>query len=612
MRCFLCSVRFLVPLTFAAAAARAEAPLPSKETVEKQALERLPAPTRLVPHQVDLLIQAPQPCRLLSVLTAEDLLKPLQQVAPVQEVLHSTKVRRLGQLVAYFEKELGLPWPQLLDRLAGRGVIIGVQFAPNPTPVLLVVEGEDEPLMQQFFQLGLKVLAQELARQEAKDKPIKGSYKEYSTIRIGANFHAAVAGRALFLSNSEKALHAGLDCHRSGGKGSMADVSSIKEAAQLLPPQPLVSLWLNMTKLRQTPGAKAAYKDPPYKDPPRNDPALTIGYGQYLNLLGRTPFVCAGVYRDKAGFLATVRTPCGREDMGADRFLHLPLASAPGSRPLLKPKNVLYSESKYFNIANVWKERAALFNEKQVQQLEQFENKVAPFLVGARLSKLLMQAGPYYRFVAVHQAGIAYKTTPKISLPAFALVWELREPEALGKSLETILRGVALLAGGKADLRLIEEQYQGCKLVGYRFPEDRPLLGDVYDLRFNFTPCFTRVGDQFVVSSTLDLCRELVDLLRQEGGAPSRGQAATTRASLYGAGAAAYLQTFEDLLVTQTALDQAVTPKEAREQIKALVDVLRGVGELALEARFHAKAFQYDVRLRTDFAAKAQTVQKEK
>jgi hypothetical protein len=597
MRCFYCAASFLTTLTLGMASVRAETPNP----------EMPPSPLRLLPDRADLLIQAPQPHRLVEALTTETLFKPLQQFAPVREFFDSTNVRRFTQLVAYFEKELGLPWPQLLDRLAGRGMVLGVQFGPSPAPVLLVVEGEDAQLVQQFFQLGLKVLAQELARQEAKDKLIKESYKEYTTVRLGVKFHAAVAGSALFLSNSEKALHAGLDCHHTGGKGSMVEVPGMREAAQLLPPQPLVSLWLNMTKLRQSPGAKAAYKAPP-----RDDPVLTIGFGPYLNLLGRTPFVCAGVYRDKAGFLATVRTPCGREDMGADRFLHLPLASAPGSRPLLKPKNVLYSESKYFNIANVWKERAALFNEKQVQQLEQFENKVAPFLVGARLSKLLMQAGPYYRFVAVHQAGIAYKTTPKISLPAFALVWELREPEALGKSLETILRGVALLAGGKADLRLIEEQYQGCKLVGYRFPEDRPLLGDVYDLRFNFTPCFTRVGDQFVVSSTLDLCRELVDLLRQEGGAPSRGQAATTRASLYGAGAAAYLQTFEDLLVTQTALDQAVTPKEAREQIKALVDVLRGVGELALEARFHAKAFQYDVRLRTDFAAKAQTVQKEK
>jgi hypothetical protein len=152
-------------------------------------------------------------------------------------------------------------------------------------------------------------------------------------------------------------------------------------------------------------------------------------------------------------------------------------------------------------------------------------------------------------------------------------------------------------------LKIVEEQYKDCKLVGYRFPEDKPSKGDVNDLRFNFMPCFTRVGDQFVVSSTMELCRELVDLIHKEGNAPARGQAATTRARLYSSGAAAYLQTIEDLLVTQVTLDQAVTPEEGRQEVKVFLDMIRKLGALSLEARFHNKTFQYDVRLRTDSTA---------
>jgi hypothetical protein len=595
MRCFRWAASSLFVLIFCVAAGLAETPdtpIP-------------PAPLRLLPDQTDLLIQTPQPRRLVETLTTGDLLKQLQQLAPVREFFDSTNARRFFQLVAYFEKELGLPWPQLLDRLAGRGVALGVQFGSSPAPVLLVIEGEDSKLTQQFFQIGLKIIEQELTRQEAKEKPVKGSYKEYSTVRFGDKLHAAVAGSALLLSNSDQALHAGLDRHKNGGKQSMADVCGVGEAAQLLSPQPLISLWLNMARIRQFPEAKAAYKSPP-----RDDPVQTIALGEYLSLLGRTPYVCAGFYLDKDGFLASVRTPRGREGMGADKLLHLPPAGAPGSRPLLKPENVLYSESKYFDIANIWKERDKLFNEKQVQQFNAAEKNAAPFLVGTKLSKLFMQAGPYYRFVAAHQSKTGYKTTPKISIPAFALVWELREPEAFGKSMETILRGVALLAGSNANLRLVEERYKDCKLVGYRFPEDKPLKGDVNDLRFNFAPCFTRVGDQFVVSSTIELCRELVDLIHKEGNTPTRGHAATTRANLYGSGAAGYLQTIEDLLVTQITLDQAVTLEQGRQQVKAFFDIIRKLGALSLEARFHDKTFQYDVRLRADSAAKSQTAQK--
>lgn len=553
------------------------------------------SPLRLLPDQADLLIQVPQPRRLVETLTTLDTLKQLQQVAPIRELFDSTNARRFAQLVAYFEKELGLPWPQLLDRLTGRGAVLGIQFGPSPAPTLLIVQGDDEKLMHRFFQLAFTILEQELARQEAKQMPVKGSYEGIDTVRIGTKFHAAVTAGTLFLSNSESALHAGLDQHRNGSRKSMADVSGVQEAAKLLPPQSLASLWLKMDKLRQSPGAKAAYQAPP-----RDDPGQTVLFGHYLDLLGRTPFVCAGIYPARGGVLASIIMPRGRDGMGADKLLHVPPAGMPGSRPLLEPKNVLYSESNYFDLANIWKERTTLFNEKQVRQIEQFEKKSAPFLIGSKLSKLLTQAGPYYRFVAAHQTKSDYKTTPKVSIPAFALVWELREPEAFGKSMEAVLRGAALLGGMQVNLQLVEEKYKDCKLIGYRFPEDKPLKGDVNDLRFNFTPCFTRVGDQFVASSTIDLCRELVDLLQKEGDSPTRGDLSSARMRFYGSGAAAYLQTIEDLLITRTTLDQAVTPKEAREQVKTFLDIVRGFGALALEPRFNDKTFQYDIRLRPE------------
>jgi len=89
-----------------------------------------------------------------------------------------------------------------------------------------------------------------------------------------------------------------------------------------------------------------------------------------------------------------------------------------------------------------------------------------------------------------------------------------------------------------------------------------------------------------------------VDLIQKEDTSPARGDPSTARIRLYGSGVAAYLQTIEDLLITQTTLDQAVTPQEARHQVKAFLDIIRGLGVLTLEPRFHEKTFQYDIRLR--------------
>jgi hypothetical protein len=446
--------------------------------------------------------------------------------------------------------------------------------------------------MRRFFQVGMQVFEQELARQEAKERPVKVPYEGIETVRVGTEFHAAVAGGALLVSNTEKMLHAGLDRHLGRVKASMADSASLADGAKLLPADPLASLWLNMERVRKAPEAKAVYKSPP-----RDDPQLTVLFGHYLDLLGRSPFVCAGVYPKKDGFLAAIRLPRGRDGMKEDRLLHLPPAGMPGSRPLLEPKHVLYSESSYLDISRIWTDRTKLFNEKQAKGIEKSDKQPPLSFAGVKLSKTLPQMGPYYRFVAAYQEKMGYKKTPKIAIPAFALVWELREPEAFAKSMDTVLRGVALLAGAQANLKLAEEDCKGCKLVGYRFPENETLKGDVNDLRYNFSPCFTRVGDQFVAASTIELGRELVDLLQKEGTSPSRGGDSTGNMRIYGSGAAAYLHTIEDLLITQTALDQAVSPKEAREQVKMFLDMVRRFGALSLGPVIDDKATRYEIRL---------------
>jgi hypothetical protein len=599
----------LIVLLLGAVVARAGAPPspPPSPLSKGEGGVKVATPLRLIPDQSDLLVAIGQPRRLIETLTTLDKLKQLQQFAPVRELVDSTNARRTRQLIAYFEKEMGAPWPQLLDRLAGRGAVLGVAFqslhkdkaasGPTPTPYLIVVQGDDEQLMRRFFHLGLKVLEQELARQEAKEKPVQRSYEGIETVRVGTGFHAAVASGALLFSNTEKMLHAGLDRHLGRAKKSLADVPSVGEAAQFLPGNPLVSVWLNMEMVRQAPGAKTAYRSPP-----RDDAQLTVLLGHYLDLLGRSPFVCAGVYAEKDGFTASVRLPCGRDGMGLDQLLHVPPPGKPGSRPLLEPKNVLYSESNFLDVSRIWNERDRLFNTKQARALESFDSgRAMPLsLTGAKVSKLLTQAGPYYRFVAAHQTESGYKKPPKIAIPAFALVWELREPEAFTKSMDTILRGVALLVGAQANLKLAEEKYKDCKLVGYRFPEDQTLKGDVNDLRYNFSPCFARVGDQFVAASTIEFCRELVDVIQKEGTSPSRGGESTARMRLYGSGAAAYLQTIEDLLVTRTALDQAVSPKEAREQVRIFLDMVRHVGALSFEPVVKENMTQYEIRLRPE------------
>ena len=90
----------------------------------------------------------------------------------------------------------------------------------------------------------------------------------------------------------------------------------------------------------------------------------------------------------------------------------------------------------------------------------------------------------------------------------------MRDP-GFGEALNAILRTVAFLTGTQAKLKMVEETVDGTKLVGYRFPEDGALPGDTQNLRFNASPCFAVVGDQFLAASTIELGREMIGVLKK-------------------------------------------------------------------------------------------------
>jgi hypothetical protein len=147
-------------------------------------------------------------------------------------------------------------------------------------------------------------------------------------------------------------------------------------------------------------------------------------------------------------------------------------------------------------------------------------------------------------------------------------------------------------------LQLFEEDCMGHKIVGYRFSDTVPLAIDSANLRFNFVPCFTRVGKQFVFCSTLTLCRELVEILEREAKtpAPANLQAASLM-KFYSSGGAQLIDYYKDVLLTQFILDRAATPEKANQQIDELIQLVRGLGVLQIDSAYSAKDFHYDFRL---------------
>ena len=550
-----------------------------------------PSPLRLIPAEADLLLQIKDPCRLAELVRKLDLLQQVQAFTLVKEQLDSTQARCARQLLAHVEKTLGKKWPDLLDRLAGGGAAVGVKFAAGNAPFVLVVQGKDEKLTQKFLELAVAVAEDELARQESKDVIVKGDYHGVPGYKIGKDFLVTRLGAALVLSNHKDALAKAIDLHLGKETRSLAVHPRVAEADKLLPEAPLVNLWVNLAPLQASPQGKDLYKTP------RDNFALTVLFGHYLDVFGRAPFACAGLCAKKDGFLLTFRAPRGRDGMGIDRDLHLPAPEQDGGLPLLAPKGVLYSSRFYLDVSRIWTDRAKLFPEMQAEGLASFDKSSGRFLGGVKLSGLLTAAGSRHRLVVVKQAKSGYQKVTKQPVPAFAFITETRDKK-FGRYVDTLLRVGGLAATTQFNLALTEETHNGCEIVGYRFDEKAELKGDDADIRFNFSPCYVQVGNQFVFCSTIELGRELVDLLVAEKKNPGKSKGGASDC-FYAAGFAELLASAKDQLITQTILDQAVPPAEAKEQVQAIIKLVQNLGTLTSSANFGAKEFHYDIRLRT-------------
>lgn len=550
-----------------------------------------PSPLRLVPAETDLLVSVPDARRLAETVLQLQVLHKLEAFSAYREALDSTTFRHFRQFLSYYEKEMGAPWPQLLDEVAGGGVVLGVKFAKNPAPSLLVIRGKDEKRVAQFARLAFDLLGQELARQDDRVKLTKKKYEGIETIQVGDELFAAVAGPAIVVSNNEKTLHSSLNLHLGRGGKSCAEIAGVGQAAKLLPPDSLATLWLNLETVKQDANAAAAFKMGP-----RDDPAQTILFGGYLDIVGRSPYLAAGLVREGEDFLLTVRMPHGRSGMGPDSLLHVPPAASSGSRPLLQPKGTIFSTSFYLDVARIWQDRDKIFTEKVAKSFEKADKETNPFLAGLKISKTLPQIGSHHRFVLATQPAQVYQSAGGQPAPTFAVVTELREPEKFGKTVEAALRGAALLAGFQFKLKLVEEKVGDVNLVGYRFEEEQPALPGVNENVFRYySPCFARVGDQFLVSSSLDLGRELVGILQSE---KKRGSGSAVSSRVTAGGIADYLQSIEDQLVTQGVLDRALSVNQSTAEIKAALAILRSLGPLDIEVRYADEQFSYDFRLK--------------
>ena len=558
----------------------------------------LPAdPLRFIPDKADLVIKIENPRQLLETITTHPAVLKGQELEGVRPLLDTAQVRRFFEFIAYYERDFGMKWPELLDKLAGGGIVLGSKIKDgNDDPVLFAVQATDEALLIKFIERATELFKQELARADAKDGLTKEKYQNWEVIHLGKDLHACRIDSALLFSNKLEGLKAGIDQHvqniSKGGKPAKNMLGSARVAAarKLLPPNPNVWLWYGFDYLKQQPQAMDLLKTP------RDNTILTFLFAGYLDIARRADFLAIGLYLNKDEAKLAIRMPAGRDGMAEDVQLHLPRdPKVGGTLPLLEPDGTLLSHSFYLDLATFWEKRAKIMNASNAKDFEKGVKDAGRFLPGTSLEKLFMQSGVHHRLVAVQRPLTAgYKVEPQVRIPAFAFVTTMRDP-AFARSMEVLIRGGLAFASTQVSVQLLEETHAGIKFFGYRFPEDGKFPDDPQGLRFNFTPCYAVVNDQAVFASTREFCRELIDLLQAEKKNGAAKSDANMQARLHATGLADLLNAAPEQLLTQTILAQAVPEAEAKKQVEQLLTFLRTLGRGRIETNYSKNEFHFDI-----------------
>lgn len=557
-------------------------------------------PLSLIPDKANLVIKIEKPRQFVESLTNLEVAKEAERLDIVRQLLDSAQARRIFEFIAYAERDLGAKWPELLDKLAGNGIALGAHIAEgDDNPVLLVMQGTDEAMVKKFVEKAAILFEAVAGGPNAKEKLTREKYKEVETLHFGKGLLAARLEKALLVSNNAVMLKGGIDQYWSNMKSgpptsrSVADVPNLQKARKLLPASPHLWLWYDLAYLKNIPGAQDVLKTP------RDNIIFTFIAAGILDIVRRSDYVIAGLYETKEGFDISLRMPAGRDGMADDVELHLPRdPKISGSLPLLEPKGVLFSHSFYLDLNTLYTKRDKIMSGQSAKDFDEGVKQISRVLVGTSLDKLFAQMGPHHRLVAVQRPPTAaYKIEPQIRIPAFAYIASMRDPK-FGRSVETLIRGGVALAttSGAFTIKLVDGKHSDISYFGYRFPESGKFEADTQNIRFNFTPTFAAVGDQYIVASTQEFCFELIDYLKKE----DRSKPITSNMQMKGfaEGVGAYLNYSPELLLTQTILSQAIPEAEAKKQVDQLLNFINKLGSIQIGTEYLKNEFHFDIHWR--------------
>ncbi|MCA9270123.1 MAG: hypothetical protein KDA41_16690, partial [Planctomycetales bacterium] len=470
----------------------------------------------------------------------------------------------------YVETELEMPWRKVLETVTAGGVHFA--FDPPTQGAAVLIQSSDAATLDKFLGAVLD-LAELDAKFNKKDEIRSGQYRGVKVYRVDrARF--AVADRWLVICNNDELGKRIVDLHLDGGDATLARNEQFRAARKSIADAPVVWAYVNVAALRDAGAAKDAFRGK------SDNPVAELLAGGLLATAQHTPYLTLSGYLTPKQLRLVAAAPHEAAWAGEAREYFFGPRGQGVAPPLLSPAGTILSVSTHRDIAQMWLRADDLLDEKAVDQLAQADSNLSTLFAGKDFGEQILGSfQPDVQIVAVRQDFADVLPRPAIKLPAAAIVFRLKEPEAMMPEMRRTFQslvGFLNIVGaqqGQPPLDIDIDKADGLQLVHASYvPTEDEKESTSARINYNFSPTVAFAGDRFVIASTTALARQLGEA--KPALARAKGANANTELTLHAATLREALADNRDQLVAQNMLKEGHTREEAQQQVDGLLAVL--------------------------------------
>ncbi|MCX7418971.1 MAG: hypothetical protein NT013_05460 [Planctomycetia bacterium] len=381
-------------------------------------------------------------------------------------------------------------------------------------------------------------------------------------------------------------------------KKSLSQDAAFVTMTQQMGDQHLVRSFLNLELIAKAKGGRLG----PEK---LDNPLASLIGGGLFELVNHSPFFGSTLDLNNERLLLT-NAVAGKPESLGEKYQPLFAASDKSDAARLPTvPNLIGGFTLHRDFSGWYKRREELLQAKVLPEFDKFETGLGNLLPSHDFgTDILPTFGRNLTFLAAPQDYSHLQGKPGMQLPGLALIFDLAKPdeatEILNLFFQTISTITNLNAGqqGRQPWVLSSESYKDVQITYGKYGQ-KP-KGDRLPVIFNFMPAAARVGDRFVMTSSVDLCKRLVDVYSTP--ATTTATHKLTRDDflfeLTGESLANILEVNRGLLEARSVAQEGKTSEQAQTDTTTLLQLVRAIRTLRMTNGAEGAGYQIQLEAR--------------